>query len=143
MHIGGICAILGHNWPALFRFRGGKGMSTSFGYILVVDWRIALVLLGIQVVVLLISGYMSLASILSACAYVGLVFVFHKSWVATGAAIVTCALALFSHRANMKRLAEGNENRLDSRKITQVSRKMTKALRNRRKKHGQEDADRS
>ena len=143
MHIGGICAILGHNWPALFRFRGGKGMSTSFGYILVVDWRIALVLLGIQVVVLLISGYMSLASILSACAYVGLVFVFHKSWVATGAAIVTCALALFSHRANMKRLAEGNENRLDSRKITQVSRKMTKALRNRRKKHDQEDADRS
>ena len=143
MHIGGLCAILGHNWPALFRFRGGKGMSTSFGYILVVDWRIALVLLGIQVVVLLISGYMSLASILSACAYVGLVFVFHKSWVATGAAIVTCALALFSHRANMKRLAEGNENRLDSRKITQVSRKMTKALRNRRKKHDQEDADRS
>lgn len=143
MHIGGICAILGHNWPALFRFRGGKGMSTSFGYILVVDWRIALVLLGIQVVVLLISRYMSLASILSACAYVGLVFVFHKSWVATGAAIVTCALALFSHRANMKRLAEGNENRLDSRKITQVSRKMTKALRNRRKKHDQEDADRS
>lgn len=123
MHIGGICAILGHNWPALFRFRGGKGMSTSFGYILVVDWRIALVLLGIQVVVLLISGYMSLASILSACAYVGLVFVFHKSWVATGAAIVTCALALFSHRANMKRLAEGNENRLDSRKITRFPEK--------------------
>lgn len=143
MHIGGLCAILGHNWPALFRFRGGKGMSTSFGYILVMDWRIALMLLGIQVLVLLISGYMSLASILSACAYVGLVFVFHKSWVATGAAIVTCALALFSHRANMKRLAEGNENRLDSRKITQVSRKMTKALRNRRKKHDQEDADRS
>lgn len=143
MHIGGLCAILGHNWPALFRFRGGKGMSTSFGYILVMDWRIALMLLGIQVLVLLISGYMSLASILSAFAYVGLVFVFHKSWVATGAAIVTCALALFSHRANMKRLAEGNENRLDSRKITQVSRKMTKALRNRRKKHDQEDADRS
>ncbi len=143
MHIGGICAILGHNWPALFRFRGGKGMSTSFGYILVVDWRIALVLLGIQVVVLLISGYMSLASMLSACAFVGLVFLFHESWYAVGGAFVACALALFSHRANMKRLAEGNENRLDSKKITQVSRKMTKALRNRRKKHGQEDADRS
>ena len=144
MHIGGICAILGHNWPALFRFRGGKGILTSVGAIAVINWRLCLLLLAIfAVVVLLISGYMSLASILSACAYVGLVFVFHKSWVATGAAIVTCALALFSHRANMKRLAEGNENRLDSRKITQVSRKMTKALRNRRKKHDQEDADRS
>lgn len=143
MHIGGICAILGHNWPALFRFRGGKGMSTSFGYILVLDWRIALALLAIQVLVLLISGYMSLASILSSCAFVGLVFLFHKSWYAIGGAIVACALALFSHRANMKRLAMGNENRLDSKKITQVSRKMTKALKSRREKHGHEDADRS
>lgn len=143
MHIGGICAILGHNWPALFRFRGGKGMSTSFGYILVMDWRIALVLLAIQVLVLLISGYMSLASILSSCAFVGLVFLFHKSGYAIGGAIVACALALFSHRANMKRLAMGNENRLDSQKITQVSRKMTKALKSRREKHGHEDADRS
>lgn len=143
MHIGGICAILGHNWPALFRFRGGKGMSTSFGYILVLDWRIALVLLAIQVLVLLISGYMSLASILSSCAFVGLVFLFHESWYAIGGAFVACALALFSHRANMKRLAKGNENRLDSKKITQVSRKMTKALKSRREKHDQEDADRS
>lgn len=143
MHIGGICAILGHNWPALFRFRGGKGMSTSFGYILVVDWRIALVLLGIQVVVLLISGYMSLASILSACAYVGLVFVFHKSWVATGAAIVTCALALFSHRANMKRPGRGQRKPARLQKNHAGFPKMTKALRNRRKKHDQEDADRS
>ncbi len=143
LHIGGVCAILGHNWPALFRFRGGKGISTSFGYILVVDWRIAVVLLAIQVLVLLISGYMSLASMLSACAFVVLVFLFHESWYAIGGALVACALALFSHRANMKRLAEGSENRLDSKKITQVSQKMAKTLRNRRKKHGQEDADRS
>lgn len=143
LHIGGVCAILGHNWPALFRFRGGKGISTSFGYILVVDWRIAVVLLVIQVLVLLISGYMSLASMLSACAFVVLVFLFHESWYAIGGALVACALALFSHRANMKRLAEGSENRLDSKKITQVSQKMAKTLRNRRKKHGQEDADRS
>lgn len=132
MHLGGVFAIVGHNWPALFHFRGGKGMSTSFGYLLFADFRIALILLGVQVIVLLITGTMSLASIISSCLLVVLGFAFGKNWLYLISVMVVCAMALFSHRANMKRLAEGKENKLDSKKITQVSRKMAAKIRNRR-----------
>lgn len=142
MHLGGLFAIIGHNWPALFRFRGGKGMSTSFGYILIADYRIALILFVVQMSVLLISGYMSLASILSACAFVLLAIIMDKGWLFIVSALVACALALFSHRANMKRLADGKENRLDTKKITQKSKQMAQAIRNRRKKQHEQDTDR-
>lgn len=65
MHLGGLFAIVGHNWPVIFRFKGGKGISTSFGYIIVFDWRIALILVAVQAILLISSGYMSLASIAS------------------------------------------------------------------------------
>ena len=133
MHLGGLFAIVGHNWPALFRFRGGEGMSTSFGYLLVADFRIALILLGVQVIILLITGTMSLASIITSLLLVVLGFVFANSWMYRVAAMMVCVMALYSHRSNMKRLAEGKENKLDSKKITQVSRKMTEKIKNRRK----------
>ncbi len=142
MCFGGIFAIVGHNWPALFRFRGGKGMSTSFGFILIADWRIALILLAIQLIVLFASGFMSLASICSAIALVALALAFGHDWLFIVSSLVVCALALFSHRANVKRLADGNENKLDTRKITQISKQMTESIKNRRKKNAKK-TDRS
>ncbi len=142
MCFGGVFAVVGHNWPALFRFRGGKGMSTSFGFILFANWKIALILLVIQLIILLPSGYMSLASICSAVAFVVLAFIFGHDWLFIVSSIVVCALALFSHRANVKRLADGNENKLDTRKITQISKQMTQSIRNRRKGNA-EKTDRS
>lgn len=143
MHLGGLFAVIGHNWPAPFHFRGGKGMSTSFGYILAADWRIALILLGVQVIVLLISGYMSLASIISSCALVALSVAFGKNGMMIAASVIMCLMALYSHRENIKRLANGNENRLDGRKITDVSRKSVEKIRNRRKLRHEQNSRRT
>ena len=130
--IGGVFAVVGHNWPVFFKFKGGKGMSTSFGFLLMGDWRVALMLLLIQVFVLLLSGYMSLASIISSCALVILACTMNESYAFRAAAIILCALSMFAHRENIKRLKEGRENALDSKKITKISETMVKKLKNRK-----------
>lgn len=134
MHLGGVFAIIGHNWPALYSFRGGKGISASFGYILIVDWRIGLMLVAIQLIVLLVTGYMSMASISSAIMYSVLTIIIGRGdWTRILFACVISALALYSHRENIARLRRGNENRLDSRKITERSKHMVSEIKNRRK----------
>lgn len=133
LHLGGLFAIVGHNWPAPYHFRGGKGMSTSFGYIMAADWRVGLILITIQIIVLLITGYMSLASLISSCAFVMVTIAIGGNGYFVAASVIAAALAIYSHRANIQRLKNGNENRLDTRKITAVSQKSVEKLRNRRK----------
>lgn len=143
LHVGGLFAVIGHNWPAPLRFRGGKGMSTSFGYVLAADWRLAIILLGLQTGILLITGYMSLASIVSSIALVALAFVFKEGGMMIVVCAILCALALYSHRENIIRLINGNENRLNGRKITDVSRKSVEKIKNRRKNRHEQNSRRS
>ena len=135
MHIGGVFAVVGHNWPLYFHFRGGKGMSTSLGYLLVFAWLVGLIELGVQLLVVVITGLMSLASIATAILLPVLAAVMKPGNTAfLVASAVLCAMALYSHRENIKRLAEGKENKLDAYKITAVSKKMMQKFKNRRKK---------
>ena len=136
MHVGGVMAIVGHNWPLFFSFKGGKGMSTSLGYLLMADWRVGLILLGVQIVIVLITGLMSLASITTAILLPILMTVFHHDdWKYIVFSIIAMLLALYSHRRNMERLSKGTENKLDAKKITLTSQRMVQKLRERRKKH--------
>lgn len=117
--LGGLAAIVGHNWPAAFGFKGGKGISTSFGVILVVQPVCALVLLAVMIVAVYLTHTVSIGSIAAAVAYIVLnlfmtltsnlpMFIF---------AVVVSLLALFQHRANMSRLIKHRENSLDFSKI--------------------------
>ena len=122
--LGGLCAVLGHNWPALFGFRGGKGIATSAGVIFVLDPIIALSLIACQAVVLLITHIMSVASMVSVGLYVVLTLVLYwGDWWAVGYAGLLGALALFSHRSNIDRLAHKRENKLNFKQINDISRK--------------------
>lgn len=124
MLMAGVAAIAGHNWPVFYGFKGGKGVAASLGLILVTSPLIALFLLAEQIVVVALTRYMSVASILSAVLYPVLTWVFHPHDPARIiAAIVVGALALFSHRANIVRLIQHNENRLDFGKIRDISRR--------------------
>ena len=123
--VGGIAVLLGHNWPVIYGFKGGKGMACSLGIILATDPPIAITALVLQVVILLCTRYMSVASICTAIAYPIIVAVMHPE--NTGYivfAAIMCALALFCHRANIQRLIHGNENRLDFSKISKLSAKL-------------------
>ncbi len=124
MLMAGIAVIAGHNWPVFYGFKGGKGIAASLGLILVTSPLIALILVVVQIALVAFTRYMSVASIISAVLYPALTWAFYPHDPARiVASLVVCALALFSHRANIARLIKRNENRLDFGKIRDISRK--------------------
>jgi len=124
MLMGGVAVVVGHNWPVFYGFKGGKGIAASLGLILVTSPLIAVILAAEQVAVVALTRYMSVASILSALLYPVLTWVFYPHDLPRlVASLVVGALALFSHRANIARLIQRNENRLDFGKIRDISRK--------------------
>lgn len=124
MLIAGVSAIIGHNWPVFYGFKGGKGIAASLGMIFVVSPMLAGILLLVEIIVVALTRYMSVASMFSAILYPILTFALYPHDLPRMiAAIIVCVLALFSHRVNIVRLIKGNENRLDFRKITDISRK--------------------
>ncbi len=121
--LGGLMAIIGHNWPVAFGFKGGKGVATSFGAILFVEPWFALALLLMEVVIVYFVRTVSIASIVAAIAYPLMTIIFrhnHFDWCVY--AIIMGALALFGHRANIKRLINKEENKLDFKKISKLDR---------------------
>ena len=94
-----------------------------------------MILLGIQVIIVVISGLMSLASVTTAILLIALNVLFHPgNWMFIVFGIMTSFLALYSHRKNLERLSKGTENKLDARKISQISERVLKKLKDRSKK---------
>ncbi len=122
--IAGIAVVAGHNWPVCFGFKGGKGIASSLGVILMTDPWIALILLIIQFGILIPTKLMSLASIASSISYPILVAIFHwGEWGYMLWALILGVMAVYSHRSNIKRLLNKNENKLDFEKINEISKK--------------------
>lgn len=119
----GIAAILGHVFSVFVRFKGGKGVATAGGVVIALaPWPI-LVCLGIWAAVVFSSGYVSLGSILAALAYPGLVYWLTPAQRPFILIHVAIALALvWFHRANIKRLVAGTENRFGKRGNTAAMR---------------------
>lgn len=122
----GFGVILGHNFPFFMGFQGGKGIAASAGLLLSTDLRITLVCLVVFVIVVAVTRYVSLGSILVMLIFfVGMVwFGFHGAYgIGTsyltefyGVAGVITGMAVWRHRANVKRLLNGTENKVGSKK---------------------------
>lgn len=114
MLLGGLCATLGHDFPAFLGFRGGKGIVCGFMTALVTDWRIGLILLALFALIYLSTKYVSLASLLCAVSFLVLFPLFYpgKSLVIVLSAVMAL-LAIFLHRENLKRLLKGQERKTD------------------------------
>jgi glycerol-3-phosphate acyltransferase PlsY len=111
----GITAVMGHLFPIFAGFRGGKGIATLFGMIIAVHSGAALVCVLTFVVVLLISKYVSLSSIISGFSFpLSIIFIFQspiRSVVLYGMCI--CILILVTHQKNIERLLKGKESRVN------------------------------
>ena len=111
--LGGFSAILGYNYPIFFRFKGGKGVLTSLALVLILDWRASLIALGIFVVILLLTRYVSLSSMIAsvACGVLILVFQPHNPMHYIPA-LIAATLIVIKHKANIKRLIKGEESKI-------------------------------
>ena len=108
--LGALAVSLGHDFPALLGFRGGKGILSGLTVALVIDWRIGLIIFAVFVVAFAITRYVSLGSVLGAFSLSVCFIVFHHDnlFVMIGG-IFLGALAIFMHRTNLKRLFQGTE----------------------------------
>jgi acyl phosphate:glycerol-3-phosphate acyltransferase len=112
--LAGLGAFLGHLFPVWLSFRGGKGVATSFGVLLAIDWRVALLALATWLAVAVASRISSLSALCAAVLTPVYFVLFHEPLQATFAVIL--ALLIFvMHRENIRRILGGKEPRIGAR----------------------------
>ena len=110
--LGTVGVMLGHDFPALLGFRGGKGIMCGFGVALVMDWRVAALLLVVFFAVYFLTRYVSLGSVLGAVTFgIGFSVVYADSPLLIAASLLLAALTIFMHRENVRRLLKGEERK--------------------------------
>ena len=125
--IGGTAAILGHDFPVFFKFKGGKGIAASLGMILTINPWLGISLTAVVVLIAALTGYVSLGSITVSVVYTFCIAVLLRGnphyWAYIGFSIFASLLSLFCHRKNIQRLLHHEENKLDFKKISRLSKK--------------------
>lgn len=114
VQLAGIFVILGHTFPIFFKFKGGKGVTTSLGVILTTNWQIGLICLVFALVLMALTQMVSVGSVAAAILYPVLTIFMAGSY--TISAIVVAVLVVFNHRENVKRILSGTENKISFKK---------------------------
>lgn len=110
--IGGLAVMLGHDFPALLGFKGGKGILSGLFVALCVDWRVALMILAVFFAAYLLTQYVSLGSVLAALTFSGgFVWLHWGDPVIMSCGVVMGLLAVYMHRSNIERLLKGQERK--------------------------------
>lgn len=110
----GAGAVIGHNWPVYFGFKGGKGALTAAAVMFMFNWVMALVSLGVFALIVALTRYVSLGTISASIFFVAISFVpaFGNSFYFQIFASLMALMIIFKHRENIRRLLSGTENRL-------------------------------
>jgi glycerol-3-phosphate acyltransferase PlsY len=112
LYLTALGVILGHNFPFIHHFKGGKGVLVSIVAVMFADWRIGLIILVAAVTIMLISRYVSLGSIVGSVLFPILTVIFHFNDIAIiFFSVAVSLLSIFMHRKNIYRLYIGTENR--------------------------------
>ena len=110
--LGGLCVILGHDFPALLGFRGGKGILSGVTVALMMDWKLGLLVFSIFLIAYFLTHYVSLGSVLSSGSFGFFYAWFHRESlfpIIVGFAL--SGLLVWMHRANIGRLIRGEERK--------------------------------
>ena len=122
LQIAGIAVVLGHTFPIFFGFKGGKGVATSLGVLLISNWQIGLICLVFAVVLMALTRMVSLGSCAAAVLYPVLTLFINQHYtVLTDGksgrvyfvySVILAIIVLYNHRSNIKRILSGTENKL-------------------------------
>ena len=115
-YLAGFMAMIGHTFPIYYGFRGGKGVATALGAILVINPQIGLICLIFAIVIIIATRWVSLGSILAATLFLILSIFMTDDLGAKVISVLMAVLVVFNHRANLKRLKEGTENKISFKK---------------------------
>ena len=115
----GVCVVIGHTFPVFFKFKGGKGVATALGVLLVINWQIGLICLVFALLVMAFSRMVSLGSISAAILFPVLCIFLNQNFLVPGPhisyiifGIIMGLLVTFNHRENVKRILRGKGNKL-------------------------------
>jgi glycerol-3-phosphate acyltransferase PlsY len=114
----GMGAVMGHNWPVYFGFKGGKGALTAVSVAFMINWAMGLMCIGIFILMIAITRYVSLGSVCASVLYAGVSFVpyFSSTVYFNLFACMLAGVVIFKHRGNLLRLVKGTENKLSFKK---------------------------
>ena len=122
LQIAGIAVVLGHTFPIFFGFKGGKGVATSLGVLLMSNWQIGLICLVFAIVLMALTRMVSLGSCAAAVLFPVLTLFINQHYtVLTDGksgrvyfvySVILAIIVLYNHRSNIKRILSGTENKL-------------------------------
>ena len=122
VQIAGVAGVIGHTFPIFFGFKGGKGVATSLGILLMTNWQLGLICLVFALVLMALTRVVSMGSIAAAILYPILTlfvggghYIVESSGLGNGYFIYSVILAvivIFNHRENIKRILSGTENKI-------------------------------
>ena len=122
LQIAGIAVVLGHTFPIFFGFKGGKGVATSLGVLLMSNWQIGLICLVFALVLMILTRMVSLGSCVAAVLFPVLTLFINQHYTVLTEgkngnvyfvySIILAIIVLYNHRENIKRILNGTENKL-------------------------------
>ena len=122
VQIAGIAVVLGHTFPVFFGFKGGKGVATSLGILLISNWQIGLICLVFGIVLIALTRMVSLGSCTAAVLFPVLTLFINEHYTVltegkSGSvyfiySVILAVIVLYNHRSNIKRILSGTENKI-------------------------------
>lgn len=112
MIIGGIMAIVGHSLSLFLKFKGGKGVATGLGVLIMLMPSVSAIVFLVWLIVVLISKYVSLGSIIAAVLVPVCAFIMGLSFDFVVFGIVAAVFVIYRHKSNIIRLMNGTENKI-------------------------------
>ena len=126
VQIAGVAVILGHTFPVFFGFKGGKGVATSLGVLLLSNWQIGLICLVFALVLMILTRIVSVGSCAAAVLFPILTLFINEHYTVLTEgksgnvyfiySVILAVIVLFNHRSNIKRILNGTENKVSFKK---------------------------
>ena len=122
VQIAGIAVVIGHTFPIFFGFKGGKGVATSLGILIMTNWQIGLICLVFGIVLIALTRMVSLGSCTAAVLFPVLTLFISENYIVSQGSgyfvysVILAIIVLFNHRSNIKRILSGTENKISFKK---------------------------